>query len=161
MFTETRQQSRFAGFSLYVSDIDNTQNYSLCYKDGPMLPPLNFTTICSMLGRYFIYKNQRLQGITYPSSYNNPYTELCEVIVQGTIFKRVKILEIFWCFDMLNNSVSLYPRTRSLGGILESPCPSVSLSVYPSVCRRDSTFGFSLLHGIVSKFVYVLNTIWR
>lgn len=98
MFAEERQQSRFAGFSLYVSDIDNTQNYSLCYKDGPTLPPLNFTTICSVPGRYFIYKNERLPGVVYPTSYNNPYTELCEVIVQGTIFKHVKILEIFWIF---------------------------------------------------------------
>lgn len=58
---------------------------TLCYNDGPQLPPLNFTTLCIGYGRYGIFYNERLHGVSYPSDYQlrNLYTELCEVIVQG------------------------------------------------------------------------------
>ena len=57
---------------------------SLCYKDGPQLPPLNFTTTCFTSGRYVIFYNERLDETTYPEGYELlAYTELCEVIVQG------------------------------------------------------------------------------
>lgn len=60
-------------------------NSTLCYKDGPQLPPLNFTTLCIGYGRYVIFYNERMPGVSYPSDYQlrNLYTELCEVIVQG------------------------------------------------------------------------------
>lgn len=85
-----RQRGRFAGFSLYVSNTDvstisEIKNSTLCYKDGPQLPPLNFTTTCTEYGRYVIFYNERLDGVSYPDDYEigNVYTELCDVIVQG------------------------------------------------------------------------------
>nr|XP_034321035.1 multiple epidermal growth factor-like domains protein 6 isoform X1 [Crassostrea gigas] len=86
---EIRQRGRFAGFSLYVSTTDvstpsEIKSSTLCYKDGPQLPPLNFTTTCTEHGRYVIFYNERLDGVVYPMGYElYVYTELCEVIVQG------------------------------------------------------------------------------
>ena len=61
--------------------MDNT---SLCYEDGPELPPLNFTTTCITSGRYITFYNERFDGVTYPEGYELlAYTELCEVIVKG------------------------------------------------------------------------------
>lgn len=87
LFSELRQRGRFAGFSLYVSNSNDKKYSTLCYKDGPQLPPLNFTTSCIGYGRYVIFYNERLHGVSYPSDYQlgNLYTELCEVIVQGNI----------------------------------------------------------------------------
>lgn len=85
-----RQRGRFAGFSMYVSDFNvlsnaDIQGSTLCYKDGPDLPSLNFTTACTEMGRYVIYYNERLKEGIYPKGYEveNVFTELCEVIVQG------------------------------------------------------------------------------
>lgn len=85
LIAEDRQRGRFAGFSLYVSNSGVIQGSTLCYKDGHRLPPLNFTIACTESGRYVIFYNERLDGVTYPSGYEleNVYTELCEVIVQG------------------------------------------------------------------------------
>nr|XP_034321733.1 uncharacterized protein LOC105331044 [Crassostrea gigas] len=87
---DDRQRGRFAGFSLYVSNTDvssdaDIKGSTLCYKDGPRLPSLNFTIICMQYGRYVIYYNERLEGMLYPSEYEvvNVNTELCEVKVQG------------------------------------------------------------------------------
>lgn len=46
---------------------------------------LNFTITCTEYGRYVIFYNERLQGVTYPIGYElvNVYNELCEVIVLG------------------------------------------------------------------------------
>lgn len=57
----------------------------MCYKDGPPLPPLNFTTTCTEYGRYVIFYNERLDGITYPEEYEefSVFSELCEVVVLG------------------------------------------------------------------------------
>lgn len=89
-YYESRQRGRFAGFSFYVSNTDVTttsdiKKSTLCYKDGPQLPPLNFTTTCIEYGRYVIFYNERLNGAAYPIEYEieNVFTELCEVIVQG------------------------------------------------------------------------------
>lgn len=88
--SDDRQRGRFAGFSLYVSNIDvssdaDIKSLTLCYKDGPQLPSLNFTIICMEYGRYFIYYNERLRGMVYPRKYEvvNVYTELCEVKLHG------------------------------------------------------------------------------
>ena len=81
-----RQRGRFAGFSLYVSNTGSLDNSSLCYNDGPQLPPLNFTTNCMKSGRYVIFYNERRNGETYPAGYEvstNVFMELCEVQVQG------------------------------------------------------------------------------
>lgn len=86
-----RQRGRFAGFSLFVSNtgvstISDIKSSTLCYKDGPELPSLNFTNTCTEYGRYVIFYNERLDGASYPEGYEltNVFTELCEVIVQGT-----------------------------------------------------------------------------
>nr|XP_022311640.1 multiple epidermal growth factor-like domains protein 11 [Crassostrea virginica] len=82
---EMRQQGRFAGFSLYVSEDGLMDNSTRCYKDGPQLPNLNFTTTCITSGRYVIFYNERISGVNYPEKYQleNILTELCEVIVMG------------------------------------------------------------------------------
>ena len=84
-YLESRQRGRFAGFSLYISNNGSMDNSSLCYKDGPQLPSLNFTTICITSGRYVTFYNERLDRVSYPEGYTLSlvYTELCEVIVQG------------------------------------------------------------------------------
>ena len=82
---EGRQRGRFAGFSLYVSNDGHEE--SLCYKDGPQLPPLNITITCNKAGRYVRFHNERRPGVTYPSGYESAvYTEVCEVIVSGNNF---------------------------------------------------------------------------
>ena len=85
IYSETRQQGRFAGFSIFVSTSGIKSNSTICYKDGPGLPPLNFTATCMLSGRYVIFYNERLNGLTYPDGYqlSSVVTELCEVIVQG------------------------------------------------------------------------------
>lgn len=90
-FVESRQRGRFAGFSLFVSvnDISTTReikNSTLCYKDKTKLPPLNFTKLCASRGRYVIFYNERVAGVSYPAEYQvmDVLTELCEVVVQGT-----------------------------------------------------------------------------
>lgn len=82
---EYRQRGRFAGFSLYVSNTGGIEGSTLCYKDGPQLPLLNFTTSCTEYGRFVIFYNDRNDGVVYPEEYQlvNVYTELCEVIVKG------------------------------------------------------------------------------
>ena len=62
---------------------------SLCYKDGPELPPLNFSTECILSGRYVIFYNERFDEVTYPTGYEVAlllYTELCEVTVEGKLW---------------------------------------------------------------------------
>lgn len=90
-FLEKRQRGRFAGFSLYVSNSGDISGFSLCYKDGPKLPPLNFSTVCIEHGRYVILYNERLDGVIYPDGYEllNVYTEMCEVIIQGTLLSLI------------------------------------------------------------------------
>lgn len=123
---EKRQQGRFAGFSLYVSKTGDIQSSTLCYRNGPQLPPLNFTTICAEYGRYVIYYNERIDGVSYPSTYetSNVYTELCEVSVKGKLFlsscvfkhKLVYILE----FNLCNYWFIFFVARTSIFRILNS-----------------------------------------
>ncbi|XP_061170694.1 receptor-type tyrosine-protein phosphatase epsilon-like [Saccostrea echinata] len=81
-----RQRGRFAGFSLYLSNSTEKDDGYMCYKDGPELPPLNFTSKLDCIGhtRYVIYYNERLTRVTYPEGYGfHSYTQLCEVVVEG------------------------------------------------------------------------------
>ena len=80
-----RQRGRAAGFSLFVSNNGSTESSYLCYKNGPNLPSLNFTTTCITSGRYVTFYNERLDGVTYPEGYETSaaHTSLCEVIVKG------------------------------------------------------------------------------
>lgn len=98
---DDRQRGRFAGFSLYVSDTGvssdaDIKGSTLCYKDGPQLPTLNFTTMCTKFGRYVIFYNERLKGVQYPDVYQltNVVTELCEVTVQGTCIMKLFLILI-------------------------------------------------------------------
>lgn len=93
MLLESRQRGRFAGFSIFVSNTGDKQGATLCYKDGPQLPPLNFTTTCPEYGRYVIFYNERLDGVIYPDGYQlaNAYTELCEVIVEGIVLVTIHL----------------------------------------------------------------------
>lgn len=92
LFSENRQRGRFAGFSLFVSNTGDMHSATLCYKDGPQLPPLNFTSICTESGRYVIFYNERLDGLIYPNSYEvtNVITEICEVTIQGKSNTKLK-----------------------------------------------------------------------
>lgn len=130
---EIRQRGRFAGFSLHVSVNEYIPGSKLCYKNVSRIPPLNFTTICRTYGRYIIYYNERLNGVTYPSLYEiyNVYTELCEVIVKGNIYyiiwfvhsialwvlytlfilKNFMIYKLFWFFIV--NFVTNLSKNRS------------------------------------------------
>lgn len=89
-YLELRQRGRFAGFSLYVSDTSvsstaDIKSSSLCYKDGPQLPPLIFSTTCIEYGRYVVFYNERLNNSNKTERYENGnvFTELCEVVVKG------------------------------------------------------------------------------
>ena len=68
---------------MYVSNTGDMVSSNLCYKDGPQLTSLNFTTTCFTSGRYVTLYNARLNGVVYPEEYqlSNVYTEVCEVIV--------------------------------------------------------------------------------
>lgn len=70
------------------------QDSTLCYKDGPQLPPLNFTSICTESAKYVIFYNERLDDVSYPNDYEvtNVFTELCEVTVKGKTEWKVKKL---------------------------------------------------------------------
>lgn len=82
------------------------QGSTLCFKDGLQLPPLDFTTTCTKSGRYVIFYNERLDGITYPEGYEiaNVITELCEVEVQGTYTKRHTFYNLKWANSTKKNN---------------------------------------------------------
>ena len=88
-FVEMRQRGRLAGFSIYLSTMGVINDSFVCYKDGPLLPSLNFTTDCIGSGRFVIFFNERLSEASYPEGYETTSvtTELCEVIVQGTFLQ--------------------------------------------------------------------------
>ena len=82
-----RQQGRFAGFTLFVSNTTDKDNGFLCYKNAFQLPPLDVSISCISHGRFVIYYNERQDEIKYPAGYEteNINTELCEVRVRGNI----------------------------------------------------------------------------
>ncbi|XP_078330770.1 uncharacterized protein LOC111116380 [Crassostrea virginica] len=89
---ELRQRGRFAGFSLYISNDGDIESSFLCYKDGPELPLLNFSTTCITSGRYVIFYNERLDGVSYPPGYEvsgSVLMELCEVVINGCKMPQV------------------------------------------------------------------------
>lgn len=107
-----RQKGRLAGFSLYVSNSDvkspdNIKETTLCYKNGPELPPLNLTKKCIEYGRYFIFYNERLGENDYPMEYEvtSVFTELCEVIIKGK--QKPGVLKLKPCL-ILKRFVTLF-----------------------------------------------------
>ena len=74
-----------AGFSLYVSTINTTENSDLCFhENGTKIPSADQTIDCSVHGRYVTYYNERKMGVKYPEFYSKfAFYELCEVKVFG------------------------------------------------------------------------------
>ena len=90
-----------------MSSNGTADNTSLCYKNGPKLPALDFTTPCITSGRYIKFYNERLHEDTYPDGYvvDSAYTEICKVIVHG---KNIhEFLLVLSCFSPLALKVSL------------------------------------------------------
>lgn len=114
-FKESRQRGRFAGFSLYVSSTGYIPGSTLCYKDGPELPPLNFTTTCIESGRYVIFYNERLKDIIYPEGYKtlNVSTELCEFIVKGMWSKRF-LCSVKWNYDIHHKKKIIFLSNKQI-----------------------------------------------
>lgn len=103
-----------------MSNSGDISGSSLCYKDGPKLPPLNFSTVCIEHGRYVIFYNERLDGVIYPDGYEllNVYTEMCEVIIQGTLLSLIFFLfydffEIYTSFEFCGSTNPYLKRNTS------------------------------------------------
>nr|XP_034321063.1 cell death abnormality protein 1-like [Crassostrea gigas] len=136
---------------MYVSNTDDIQGSTLCYKDGRQLPPLNFTTTCTEHGRYVIFYNERLNKESYPEGYEvyNVFTELCEVIVQGC--KRSDVFGIDCdnpcpanCICMIENGSCLKCKTGWSGTFCDIECMESWYNVNSSQkcvghCRENST----------------------
>ncbi|XP_062595637.1 uncharacterized protein LOC134256989 [Saccostrea cucullata] len=88
---EQRQRELMYGYQLYVSNITDLRALDLihhCYNhSGPALPDLISNHVCTAFGRYVIFYNERIPGVTYPNSnggiQNFTYVQLCEIIVNG------------------------------------------------------------------------------
>ena len=76
-----------AGFFLYVSNTTSRTDARLCFHDsGNTFLSDEQRIVCSLLGRYVIYYNERSSYKTYPNYYSQfAYYELCELEVYGEI----------------------------------------------------------------------------
>lgn len=95
----------FLGFSVYVSNTTERFEGTLCFKDTNFTLdtiPAVFTTVCPLHGKFVIYYNERLQGLTYSKEYS-PYAEinLCEVEVYGESCINQHNCILYHAFSML------------------------------------------------------------
>ncbi|XP_062596213.1 uncharacterized protein LOC134257634, partial [Saccostrea cucullata] len=74
--------ARFLGFSVYISNTTDKDEGVQCFMDTIYTRdtiPSNITIECIKHGRYIIYYNERLPGVTYPEGYSKgAQNELCE-----------------------------------------------------------------------------------
>ena len=79
--------STFLGFSVVVSNTTNPNSGTVCYQDKEYTKhniPRVIDISCSVIGRYVIYRNERLPGLTYPPEYSLfAYANICELQVFG------------------------------------------------------------------------------
>lgn len=80
-------KSSFLGFSVYVSNTTDRLQGTQCYTDTNFTLytiPAVFTAVCSLLGQYVIYYNERLFDKAYPENYYHlTNNNLCEIEVYG------------------------------------------------------------------------------
>ncbi|XP_065943607.1 uncharacterized protein [Magallana gigas] len=77
----------FLGFSIIVSNTTDHKKGVLCFHDKKYnittIPPV-VDILCSVVGRYVTYYNERLPLQTYPKNYSRyAYVDLCEIEVYG------------------------------------------------------------------------------
>ena len=82
---------RMAGFFLYVSNTSSLNfktRAHLCFHDRGVKPISDEQrVVCSVLGRYVIYYNERPLNKTYPKYYSMyAFYELCELEVYGETY---------------------------------------------------------------------------
>nr|XP_022311822.1 receptor-type tyrosine-protein phosphatase T-like [Crassostrea virginica]XP_022311823.1 receptor-type tyrosine-protein phosphatase T-like [Crassostrea virginica]XP_022311824.1 receptor-type tyrosine-protein phosphatase T-like [Crassostrea virginica] len=78
---------RLAGFFLYVSNTTRKEDGHLCFHEiqpENNKPSDDQSIPCSVHGRYVIYYNERVPGVSYPSYFSDyAFYELCELEVYG------------------------------------------------------------------------------
>lgn len=79
----------FLGFTVVVSNTSDHNDGVICFRDRTYskytVPPY-IDIVCSVVGRFVIYYNERLPGIDYPNDYSTyAFSDLCEVEVYGNI----------------------------------------------------------------------------
>nr|XP_022307769.1 uncharacterized protein LOC111113772 [Crassostrea virginica] len=90
--------SRFKGFSLIISNTTNHRDGVTCYKDvsdaKTSIPPV-MDIMCSVVGRYVIYYNERIPEYGSRPGYSpEAFAELCEVEVYD--LENVAFLKPTW-----------------------------------------------------------------
>ncbi|XP_034316459.2 uncharacterized protein [Magallana gigas] len=78
---------KLLGFSIIVSNTTDLRDGVVCYDNTDYnisTTPSVVDIFCSVVGRYVIYYNERLPGVTYPELYSQyAFADLCEVEVYG------------------------------------------------------------------------------
>lgn len=127
--------SRMAGYFLYVSNTNSTDDAHLCFHHNDTLsgkPTINEKINCLVRGRYVIYYNERRDGVHYPYYYSKyAYNEICELEVFGEskflngfisliffLHKRIWILVTVSSKHSLCNCVFNFQGVQGISGII-------------------------------------------